>query len=378
MKYAKPIFYNHAKEKDFQSALKSRVNTYFTENKISTKATPLMWIKTILYITLYYGTWATLALQPHSLPTTIELMVFFAVMTILLAFNVCHDAVHQAISGNKKIDHWIFYLTFNLLGPNAYLWQIRHNNAHHFFVNIPGSDMDIDGTDMIRVAPHKNWKPHHRFQHLYCGLLYSIFTMHWILFKDFKIFGMKTFGNVTDLNHSPWRLVEMIVWKLLYLSYMIAIPALILPYSVGTILLAFVGFHLFMSFWLLVFFAASHISTESHYVAHDENGNMPHSFYEHQLLTSVDFHPRNKIFGFFFGGFNAHVAHHMFPQHASVHYSEISKIIRNTALEFNLPYREMNIGEIIVDHFRMMKVLGAGPRAGQEFFIKTESKRGIA
>jgi len=378
MKYAKPLFYNHAKEKDFQTALKSRVNDYFSSRDLSTKASPLMWVKTILYIALYYGTWATLALQTHTPTITVSLMIFFAIMTILLAFNVCHDAVHQAISGNKNIDHWIFYLTFNLLGPNAYLWKIRHNNAHHFFVNIPGSDMDIDGTDMIRVAPHKEWKPFHRFQHFYCGLLYSIFTMHWILVKDFKIFRMKTFGNVTDLKHSPWRMVEMIAWKMIYLSYMIGIPALVLPYSLGSIMIAFVSFHLFMSFWLLIFFAASHISTESHYVVQDQDGNMPHSFYEHQLLTSVDFHPRNKIFGFFFGGFNAHVAHHMFPQYASVHYSELSKIIKETATEFKLPYQEMNILEIIIDHFQMMKTLGAHAQAGQEFIIKIKKERGIA
>ena len=369
MRYAKPHLYDSSLHSEFQKSLKAQVSRYFSSQSKSQKGNGLMAVKVLFFTALYWTTWSSLALHAHSLAITALLGVAFAFVNILLAFNISHDAVHESITGNKRLDSLIFHLTFNPLGPNAYLWKIRHNNAHHFFVNIPGSDMDIEGTSLLRVAPHVPWRPLHRFQHLYCSLFYSVFTLHWILFKDFKIMRMKSFGSMTDIKHSPLRWVEMIAWKLFYFSYMIALPVATLPYHVTTVLLGYVAFQLFVSFWLLLFFAASHIAMESHYVIQDDAGHIPHSFLEHQLLTSVDYHAQNRIFGFIFGGFNAHVAHHMFPQICSVHYPALTRIIRDTAQAHGLPYHELSFFQIIRSHFRLMKTLGQGPTAGERFVV---------
>ena len=53
-----------------------------------------------------------------------------------------------------------------------------------------------------------------------------------------------------------------------------------------------------------------------------------------QLLISVT----KKFFSWFIGGLNYQIEHHLFPSICHVHYYELSKIVKETALEFGLPY----------------------------------------
>ncbi|MBL7715276.1 MAG: acyl-CoA desaturase [Bdellovibrionales bacterium] len=375
MKYVKPFLYDSSVSAEFQEKLKQRVQDHFQIHRMTTHGGPMMFVKSALFVATYWWIWSQIALKPHSFWVSFALLIGLALTTILVAFNVSHDAVHGSLTPSRRLNSWIFNLTFNPLGPNAYLWKIRHLNAHHFFVNIPGSDMDIEATKVLRVAPHVRWYPAHRFQHYYFVLAYSLFTMNWIFIKDFQIFRMKTFGGVTDLKHSPWRFVELVAWKVVYVGLMIGIPAAVLPYKLSTVLTAFVLFHMFQSAVLLILFAASHISEKSHYVVQEENGYIPHSFIEHQLLTSVDYAPRSFWMGILFGGFNAHVAHHIFPNTCSTHYPEISRIIKNTALEYGLPYQETTFFGVIASHFRMMKRLGEKPGSCQEFVIRAPEEK---
>jgi len=371
-RYIKNIKYNSKSSHGFSKTLLTRYKQYFKDNNLEKEATVGMWLRMTAMFLTYLANWALLAFYEFSLPTTILLIVSFACLTMIVTFTVSHEAVHGTISKKKWVNDLIYWVTFNLAGPNAYLWKIRHNNAHHFFVNIPGSDIDIESTNLIRISPHSEWKPYHRFQHIYILALYSIFTLHWILFKDFKLYFVKSFGNVTDFKHKHWRFIELVLLKAFYLSFMIGIPYFNHTYALSTIIYAFIAYHLFMSCVLLIIFASSHVGTGSHFVSHDEDHKIPHSFFEHQILTSVDFHPSHPVFCFFFGGFNSHVAHHMFPQTSSVHYGPLSKIIKQTALEFNQPYQERSFFQLWKEHFELLIEMGKNPHAGNKFFIKPE------
>ena len=122
-------------------------------------------------------------------------------------------------------------------------------------------------------------------------------------------------------------------------------------------------------------FVSSHLGNVSLFVFHDENHKLPHSFYEHQLHTSIDFHPISSIASFFFGGFNAHVAHHMFPDICSVHYPELTKIIKRTTKEFNLPYHEMPIHKLYYSHFQLLERMGRNPVAGNQHMLNPDSAK---
>ncbi len=374
IRYAKTLYYDHQREAPFQATLKQRIDGHFEARGGNRKATPLMWFKVALYVSIYWALWYSLAFHAHSLPVTALLLVGFALSIMVMAFNVSHDAAHGSLSGNRRIDNAVFWFTFNLLGPSAYLWKIRHNNAHHLFVNIPGSDMDLEGSRLVRIAPHTEWRPMHRYQHLYCSLLYAVFALHWVFIKDFKTFFRTEFGNMTGLRHGPWRFCELVAMKAVYVGYMLVLPAVVLPHPLWKILTAYVLFLLFVSYLLLLTFAASHVAMESHFVGYDEGGRLPHSFLEHQLMTSVDYYPTSQLVGFVYGGFNAHVAHHMFPNICSVHYAELSSIIKRTAEEHGLPYRELPLLKLFASHYALMKTMGSGPEAGKRFELSPATR----
>ena len=56
------------------------------------------------------------------------------------------------------------------------------------------------------------------------------------------------------------------------------------------------------------------------------------------------------------------VEHHIFPHISHIHYGKLAKIVKETALEFNLPYNEYKtFTKAIIEHFNQLKTLGAKP-----------------
>lgn len=371
----KSLRFDTSSASEFKDVLNARVNHYFKKRGGHRRATPWAWAKLIFVMTAFWSNWAAITLTPHSVATTVGLLAIQAILYMTIAYTVGHDAVHGTLTGKPKIDGAIYWLSFNVLGANSYLWRTRHNHGHHFIVNIPGWDLDIEGTKAIRLAPHVPWMKIHRYQHIYTSFLYMIFTLHWIVFKDFKVFFMDQIGNKQGLKHSKWRLVEMVFLKALYFTYTLVIPTLVLPYSFGQILTTFVLFHFAFSYLITLSFAYSHVGVDAKFVFPDETGKLPHSFYEHQLLTSIDFHPTSHVAGFVYGGFSAHVAHHMFPGIHSIHYPELTKIIAKTTKEFGLPYYEHNLWQMVVGHYRFLKKMGEGPDAGAEHCVFPKNHR---
>ena len=81
----------------------------------------------------------------------------------------------------------------------------------------------------------------------------------------------------------------------------------------------------------------------------------------HQLLTTTNFAHKNRILSWFIGGLNFQIEHHLFPNICHVHYRALSKIVKETAQEFSLPYHEIKTFRgAILAHFKMLHLLGAG------------------
>ena len=60
---------------------------------------------------------------------------------------------------------------------------------------------------------------------------------------------------------------------------------------------------------------------------------------QHQVATTVDFAPRNRLLSWYLGGLNFQVEHHLFARVCHVHYRALSRIVEETCREHNLRYR---------------------------------------
>jgi len=108
----------------------------------------------IFYFLLHASACLVLFLVPHEEMVSLVLnYIFIGLSGLLLGFNVSHDALHGAFSKNKTVNNWLYHLSFNIQGTNAYLWKVRHTASHHIFPNVDGCDADIDENPLIRLSP---------------------------------------------------------------------------------------------------------------------------------------------------------------------------------------------------------------------------------
>lgn len=338
-------------QSSFFKGLSKEIYQYLKSKKHGSYAGINFWLKTLL-LTAIIGASYTLILiaQNHTLLLVSYIVLGFGML--LFAFNVAHDASHNSISKNKKLNYVLYYASFMLQGVNGYLWRKRHVEEHHPYPNIPHRDPDLINTKFLRYSESQPLKKYHRWQAFYALPLYAVYTLFWLFIKDFTRKG-------NDLNKQKFKrqIIINIFHKLIYLFLLIGLPYLIGSFGLGWYLFCFLCLHFVASIFLVFTFTMSHyISGQPEVVIHD--GTLQNSWEVHQVVSSVDFHSQSKFALFFFGGFNCHVAHHLFPGVSHVHYPAMSKIIKNYLANYKVPMREVRFLQGIRLHFKLLWEMG--------------------
>ncbi len=332
----------------------------FLNQEIILESERLMYRKLVFYIILFVGLYGMLfsAFSASNYIFLIVNYILFGLSGILLAFNSSHDAVHQTLFKDRKKNDIFHYIVFNLQGVNATLWKQRHMMSHHVFPNVDGCDADIDDNPFVRLSHTQKWRPFHQYQHLYAPFLYCAYTLHWIILKDFMYLAKDRVANMTNLSYTKRFKAEVVLLKLLYLGYTIILPYMMTPYSLMEIIGAFIIMHVVISIFFVLTLIISHLTMETVFPQVDEKGILPFDFHEHQLSVSMDYHPRSRLANWIFGGFNAHSAHHLFPNLKHTVYPLITPFIQAKAQQFRLPYNELSIINAIRSHFRYLRKVG--------------------
>ncbi len=347
----------------FFRTLNKRVNSYFKENKIQRTGNWKLHVKTVVMFSLY--------LTPYFLLLTLDFptwaqILFTIVMGVGMAgvgMNVMHDANHGSYSSKKWINK-VMGSSMYILAGNVYNWQVQHNVLHHTYTNIHGHDEDMEAGRIIRFSKHAKWRRFHKFQQYYSVFLYGLLTFNWALTTDFKqtkryLSKKLSYGKLPK-PITQWSL--LIITKLIYMGVWIVIPILFFNIAWWKILIGFFIMHYVAGLILSIVFQLAHIVEDTDMPLPDKTGNMKNTWAIHQLFTTVNFSTKNKIVNWFTGGLNHQVEHHIFPNISHVHYSKISEIVRETALEFNLPYNEYKTTRsAIIAHFKYLKQMGLKP-----------------
>ncbi|UII26840.1 acyl-CoA desaturase [Fulvivirga maritima] len=276
-----------------------------------------------------------------------------------IGMGVMHDAIHGAYSRNRKINKYMGY-TMNLIGANASIWKIQHNVLHHTYTNIEEADDDINAPFFLRFSPHAKRYKVHRFQHLYIWFFYGLSTLSWITVKDFirlhRYRKMGFFGSKTEYRR---QIAKVIAWKLVYYSYVLVLPMIMVPLAPWTILLAFFIMHFITGLAITTVFQTAHVMPSTAFPLPDENGIIASDWSIHQLATTSNFSPKSRFFSWLIGGLNFQIEHHLLPNICHVHYKKLSKIVAETAKEYGIPYHtKRTFVAAIWDHVKMLRQLG--------------------
>jgi linoleoyl-CoA desaturase len=157
-------------------------------------------------------------------------------------------------------------------------------------------------------------------------------------------------------------MTDLIIAKVLYYSFFLVLPIILLPIAWYLVVPLFLLMHLISGFILTTIFQAAHVMPSSEYPLPDETGNMENNWAVHQIITTANFAPKSRIFSWCIGGLNHQVEHHLFPNICHVHYSNISPIVKEIAHKYNLPYhQEDTFIQALLSHYRMLRSLGRIP-----------------
>ncbi len=320
-----------------------------------------MVLKTVVMLGLYF---IPLILINTGIVTQAWLLFTLYVISGLgmagVGMGVMHDAIHGSYSRNQKVNQYLGY-TMNLIGANAVVWKIQHNVLHHTYTNIDQADDDINAPFFLRFSPHAKRYWLHRFQHFYVWFFYGLSTISWVTTKDFiRISRYKKMGFFKGKNEYRNEVLKVIAWKLLYYSYALILPIIVVPLAWWVVLLAFVSMHFITGLLISLVFQTAHVMPNNEFPIPDENGLIENDWAIHQLATTTNYSPRSPFFSWLIGGLNYQIEHHLLPNVCHIHYKKLSSIVAETAAEFGIPYHtKKTFVAAIWDHVKMLNQLGS-------------------
>ncbi|TAF67364.1 MAG: acyl-CoA desaturase [Cytophagales bacterium] len=351
-------FANQGKS-EFFSTLRKRVDEYFKENQYSKHADSRMYLKTFAMLSLYFVPYFLILTGYFSIWQMLLLTFIMGIGMAGIGMSVMHDAIHGAYSSKNWVNQ-VIGSTLYFLGGNVFCWRTQHNVLHHTYTNVFEVDEDIETKWILRLSPEAELKKYHRFQYLYAFPLYTLMTFSFLV-KDFvKVFRYHSQDFHVKIKSNFYReMLVLILTKVLYLSYTVALPMWLLGLTWWQVLIGFLTVHMTAGFILSVIFQLAHVVEGTAFPVPDEEGSLENTWAIHQLLTTSNFARNNALLSWYVGGLNFQVEHHLFPTICHIYYRPISEIVRKTALEFGLPYHEQKtFRAAVASHIRMLKNLG--------------------
>jgi linoleoyl-CoA desaturase len=200
-----------------------------------------------------------------------------------------------------------------------------------------------------------------RFQHVYVWALYAVYPLGWWFVDDFRRLVTGRIGENALPRPGPGELVGLLVGKAVFLGWAVVLPVvvhptwLVLPFAAVTV--AVLGLTLATTFQL------AHCVGEAAFHDARAAGSVG-DWATHQVTTTVDFARGNRLLGWYVGGLNFQIEHHLFPKVCHVHYRALSRIVEEKCAAHGVRYAaQRTLGAALASNVRWLRELGRGARA---------------
>ncbi|MES2514174.1 MAG: fatty acid desaturase [Bacteroidota bacterium] len=310
-------------------------------------------LKFILYFSLTILSYYTLFIV-RTPAIFVLCFVLYGFISLLFAFNFSHDFSHNTVFRSKRLNHFCFVFIYTLVGAHAEAWKQRHINSHHYAPNVEDYDSDLKISKLIRVIPNSLHFWYHRYQHIYAPFAYMTYSLFWVFIKDVIILFSK--DEYTAKKNVRYHL-SFWIQKTFYLTFILVLPLFFSTQAWYIILLGFLLMHLSQSLFLLFTFFMTHHVEQTEYPTTDKNGVIKTSWLMNQVKSSNDMHPFSEIANFILGGFNNHIAHHLFPHYHHIHYPRLNKILYRVLLQHGISPNQTTYLGGIVSHLKLLRLM---------------------
>ncbi len=345
----------------FHPDLKRRAAAHLEATGRARTGGAAMHAKTAAILGWFAGSYALLLLLGGASPwLAVALTLSVALATAGIGFSVMHDANHGATSRSARVNRaWGF--TLDLVGASSYVWRFKHNVRHHTYANIDGLDADIDAAPFLRLAPSQRRRALHRWQHLYAWPLYGVLALKWWFVDDVLDVARGTIGRLPFPRPRGGELAAFLAGKAVFVGWTLVVPALVFA-SAWPAALFLLG-SLALGVVLSTVFQLAHAVPEAELHVPPPGERMATGWAEHQVRTTVDFAPSNRLLGWYVGGLNFQVEHHLLPDVCHVNYPALAGVVEATCRAHGIPYHaQPTLRAAIRGHYRFLRALGrSGP-----------------
>ncbi|MFB2579455.1 MULTISPECIES: fatty acid desaturase family protein [unclassified Acinetobacter] len=277
-----------------------------------------------------------------------------------LCINVFHDAAHGVIFRSKRANAWAARACGMILGIDADCWRTRHVLFHHATPNVEHLDLDISENGVFRQTPYQQWKPHMRWQHLFWPVIAAISLPYvaWVLdWQD------KTNKNAVARfkilqGQQGWAI--FFGTKLMHLVLMLGVPILIAlhhGFPIWQMFIAYVLGQLIASMGVVILVLGTHWVEPDFYMPR-QDGSINASWYSLCFTTACDCKTTPAWFGYWLGGLNMHLTHHLFPGWHHRHYTVLAELLKQYAIKHQYHYRCVTYSELWKAQQTFLKKMG--------------------
>lgn len=284
----------------------------------------------------------------------IALYIALGVVIVFGAMNFGHDGVHKSLS-KRSIINKIGSYWYILVGLSPYCWRLTHNVIHHNNSNIIDHDHDIMGAGLIDFTGEGKKTFFIKYQYIFAPILYSLVTIHWLLYKDIKFLTLKNIVNFNIPKTLPKIYVEVVFQKIIHFLILLVIP-LLLTKSLAVIA-GFLLMHVMMGLVFSHLALVAHINLKVQMLENDDYPNQESDWYTHQLLTTANFRVKNSVIRNLLGGLPFQVEHHLFPHLNHYQLDAINELVKNKITSIGKPYIEFtSFGAAVKSHYALLYI----------------------
>ncbi len=340
-----------------RASLVEAVRSYFERRNIRPDGGWRMVLKSVLFLAWWLTAFSLLVFWASTWWHVVLLTVAVGLSVAGIGFNIQHDGGHGSYA-RRPFANRVSALALDLMGGSSYFWHFKHNILHHQYTNVEGVDDDLDAGPFLRLASGQQRRWFHRFQHWYIWPLYAFLPPRWQFWDDFATLAKGRIGTHRIPRPKGWNLALLFAGKAAFVTWALVVP--LTMHSVGIVLLVYAGCVLVTGVTLGTVFQLAHCIQGASFRATPKEGErMDRPWTEHQLATTVDFAPRNRLLSWYLGGLNFQVEHHLFPRVSHIHYPALEPIIRSICLEHDVPHLSYDtLWSAMRAHVRHLRMLG--------------------
>ncbi len=109
----------------FFTELRQSVGAYLATQHNGRYANGLILLKAAMFLSMYWGAYCWILVGNLSVAAVVGLYASLGISGLFVAFNISHDAAHGSLTRYPFLNKVVYYLTFDPLGTDAYLWKMR-------------------------------------------------------------------------------------------------------------------------------------------------------------------------------------------------------------------------------------------------------------